>query len=80
VFFNAFGMVFGQYCKYGGTPTLPSWFSSPLGEGEDGRWIRQVSVKTFGSGVSATMCAVRVDELLRKLEDREWGNAMGSIT
>ena len=44
---------------------VSSWWGSP-GNGESG--IRQVSVETLGSAVSAVMCAVRVDELLMMLE------------
>jgi len=37
-------------------------------ENEGGSWIRQVSFETLGIAVSAVMCAVRVDESLRKLD------------
>ena len=53
---------------------MSSWWDTPSGEGEDGQCIRQVSVETLGSAVSVVMCAVRVDELLRKLEEAETGN------
>jgi hypothetical protein len=54
---------------------VPSWWDTPSGEGENGRWIRQVSVETLGSGVSAVMCVVRVNELLK--EGGEGGNEDG---
>jgi len=40
---------------------VSSWWDPPT-NGKSG--IRQVSVETLGSAVSAVMCAVRVDELL----------------
>jgi hypothetical protein len=54
--------------------TISSWWDTPRGDRDDDiarRWIRQVSVETLGSAVSAVMCAVRVDELLRMLEAEE---------
>lgn len=51
---------------------VSSWWDAPSyrteGNGIGGNVIRQVSVETLGSAVSAVMCGVRVDELLGKLD------------